>query len=208
MLRDAPLARTTFGWLGARRTIALGGALLLSLWLGSSASPALAQTEPDEERTVAEQAPWETFRLLEGSWEAAIEGRLGKGTGIRRYQFIFDGRYLVSRHASVRLPQEKSPAGDYHRELAVYSFDRERGMIVLREFIVEGYVLRYACQVEPKRFVCTSENVESGPGMRARLTVEIKDRYRFEEIFELAAPGKELELYFTNHWTRVPDFAD
>lgn len=209
MLHHEPLApRTHHRRLTGRERVVLCGALLMSCWLLGGTSQVLAQGDPGGEEHVAAPASWEPFRLLEGSWEAGIDGRLGQGVGRRRYEFIFDGLYLVSRHASVRLPQEKSPKGDYHRELAIYSFDRERGIIVLREFIVEGYVLRYTCQVEPKRFVCTTENVESGPGMRARLTVEIKDRYRFEEIFELASPGEELELYFTNRWTRIPDLSD
>jgi hypothetical protein len=108
----------------------------------------------------------------------------------------------------VRLPQEKSPRGDHHRELGVFSYDRDRDKVVYREFLVEGFVNRYTCEVEPTRFVCTTESVENGPGMRARLTVEISDRYRFEEIFELASPGEELEVYFTNRWTRVPDLED
>lgn len=182
--------------------------VLLMGWLLGGLPPARAQGEPAEAGQVDRAAAWEALRPLVGTWEAGIEGRLGQGVGHRRYEFIFDGVFLVSRHASVRLPQEKSPQGDYHRELAVYSFDRERGLVVLREFIVEGHVLRYTCQVEPGKFVCTSEEVENGPGMRARLTVEIKDRYRFVEVFELAGPGEELKLYFTNQWTRVPDLAD
>jgi hypothetical protein len=145
------------------------------------------------------------LRLLEGTWEAKIDGRLGQGAGQRSYEFIFDGVYLVSRHASVRLPQEKSPEGDHHRELGVYSLDRERGTIVLREFMEEGFVLRSTCEMEPRRFVCAAEAIESGPGMQSRLTVEISDPYHFTEIFELASPGEELQVYFTNTWTRVPD---
>jgi hypothetical protein len=182
--------------------------LLLSSCLLGGSAPALGQEDPAGEEQAAKPDPWEPFRYLEGTWEGAIQGRLGEGVGQRRYEFILDGLYLVSRHASVRLPQEKSPKGDYHRELAVYSFDREREAIVMREFIVEGFVLQYLCQVEPKRFVCTSESVESGPGMRARLTVEVSHRYRFRETFELASPGQELEVFFTNSWTRVPDLAD
>jgi hypothetical protein len=44
--------------------------------------------------------------------------------------------------------------------------------------------------------------------MRARVTIEIADRYRFEETFELASPGQELTVFFTNSWTRVPDLGD
>ncbi len=50
--------------------------------------------------------------------------------------------------------------------------------------------------------------VENGAGMKARLTLEILDRYRFDETFELAGRGEELGLYFTNRWTRVPSFDD
>ena len=167
-------------------------------------SPAL----PQAEKAVAEVDPWAPLRLLEGTWEGAIDGPLGRGRGVRRYELVLDDSYVVMRHASVRPPQEKSPKGDYHRELAVYSFDRERGSIVLREFMVEGYVTRYVCEVEPKRFVCTSESVESGPGLRARLTVELEDRYAFTETFELGWPGKEMQRLFTNEWTRAPDLRD
>jgi hypothetical protein len=168
----------------------------------------LAFEQAGGEEKVQTTDPWEPFRLLEGHWEGAIDGRLGQGTGRRHITFILDGKFLLLRHASVRLPQEKSPRGDYHREMGVFSFDRERGMVIYREFLVEGFVNRYTCDVEPKKFVCTTESVENGPGMRARLTVEISDRYRFDEIFELASPGKELEVYFTNRWTRVPNLDD
>jgi hypothetical protein len=50
-----------------------------------------------------------------------------------------------------------------------------------------------------------SEQVESGSGIRARLTVDIQHRNAFEELYELAFPGEELQVYFRNHWTRVPD---
>lgn len=208
MLRDEDVARAVPCRLATKRTVLLYGALLLSCWLLGGAFLLLAQDEPGREQQPTEPDPWEPFRLLEGTWEGSIDGRLGQGVGRRRYEFIFDGLYLVSRHASVRLPQQKSLEGDYHRELAIYSFDRERRLIVLREFIVEGYVLRYACQGEPRRFVCVSERVEGGSGFRARLTVEIMNRYRFQETFELASPGEELEVYFSNEWTRIPDLAD
>ena len=190
---------------GAKRALSIGITLLVGAWALVSAERLRAQNAPAEQQQNAEPDPWEPLRLLEGTWEAAIDGRLGKGVGLRRYEFIFDGLYLVSRHASVRPPQEKSPEGDHHRELGVYSYDRERGKIILREFFEEGYVLRSVCETEPMRFVCTGEEIESGPGMRSRLTIEIADSHRFDEIFELGWPGKELQVYFTNTWTRIPD---
>ena len=66
------------------------------------------------------------------------------------------------------------------------------------------YIHRSVCETEANRVVCTTEAVESGPGIRARLTLEIIDRYRFVERYELAFPGKELELFFEIQWTRKP----
>ena len=152
--------------------------------------------------------PWAPFRLLEGNWEGAIEGRLGQGKGRRRFKFVLDEKFVLLEHASIRLPQDKSPGGDYHREIGVFSFDRDRDKVIYREFLVEGYVNQYVCEVEPKQFVCTTESVENGAGMKARLTLEILDAYRFDETFELAGRGEELGLYFTNRWTRVPSFDD
>lgn len=152
-----------------------------------------------------ETAAWEPIRFLEGTWEAEISGSLGTGRGRRTYEEVFDGLYTLSKHASVRLPQAESPEGDHHRELGVYSYDRVRGTIVLREFMVEGYVVRSTCDTSSRRFVCTTEAVESGPGIRARLTVEISDPFRFVETYELDFPGRETSVHLTNTWTRVPD---
>ncbi len=203
-----PANRREAGRAVAPRNVARCGALLVICCLLGIISTVTAQEKTGSKDSVVEPDPWKPFRLLEGTWEGAIDGRLGQGTGVRRYEFIFDGLYLLSRHASVRLPQEKSPRGDFHREMSIYSFDGERDIIVLRQFVVEGSVLRYTCEVEPDRFVCTTENVESGTGMRARLAVQISNRYQFDETFELASPGKELEVYFTNRWTRMPSLSD
>jgi hypothetical protein len=186
---------------GARRGLGLLAVLAL-LALGISA-PAEEVAEPS-----APADPWEVLRLLVGTWQGEIDGKLGTGKGVRRYELIMGDRYLLSRHVSVRLPQEKSPKGDQHEELGVFSFDRERKTLVYREFMQEGVVVRSPCEVEGTRVVCVSEAVESGPGIRARLTLEITDRYRFTEVYELGWPGKELELYFTNEWTRTPELPD
>ncbi|MFQ5525226.1 MAG: hypothetical protein ACE5GX_03095 [Thermoanaerobaculia bacterium] len=160
----------------------------------------LAAQEPTREDL------WRLLGDLAGRWEGAIDGRLGTGSGVREYEFVLEKNFLMWRHASVRLPQEMSPKGDYHREIGFFSFDPERKKLVLRTFIVEDFVNQYVCEVEERTVVCVMEKSEGegGSGWGGRLTLEIHDAYRFDEIFELAAPGQELAVYLTNTWNRVP----
>lgn len=179
--------------------------VIVAILAAFAAAGPSAWAEPTEgESSPAETDPWAPLRPLAGTWHGEVDGKLGTGTGVRRYELILGERYLMSRHSSVRLPQEKSPKGDQHEELGIFSFDSERQKIVWREFFIEGVVSRYVCETAPKKVVCTSEAVESGPGIRARLTLDITDRYRFEELYEIAWPGKELEAYFHIRWTRAP----
>lgn len=184
-------------------TLAVAGLALLAGGRAARAQEGETTGEP-----VAAAHPLAPLTLLVGNWEGAIDGKLGTGRGVREYELVMGDLYLASRHRSVRLPQEKSPEGDEHEELGVFSFDRERGTIVYREFMGEGVVVRSPCTVDGMKVVCVAEAVESGPGIRARLTIEITDRYRFTETYDLAFPGRELERYFTNVWTRSPVSVD
>ncbi len=173
-------------------SIFLGSLLIVSVLLGS------------QEEKPPPKDPWTLFRLLIGSWSGSIDGKFGTGNGIREYRFILGDRFVLSRHESIRPPQEKSPKGDHHRELGVFSLDRERGKLVYRQFLVEGFVSQYVCEVEPRGFVCLTESVENGAGLRARWSVDIQDRYHFQESFELASGENDFELYFSNQWNRRP----
>lgn len=180
--------------------------LALTSILGTTSALGQQTESPDGETPVDY---WGPLRMLEGRWEGEIDGALGTGKGVRRYEFLMNGKFLISRHNSVRLPQAASPEGDQHGELGVFSYDSERETLVLREFMGEGVVIRSTCAIDGSKVVCTSESVESGPGIKARLTLQIRDRYRFTEQYEMAwTVEDDLKPYFNNLWTRVPDFVD
>ncbi len=151
---------------------------------------------------------WRTYRKLVGNWKGRLDDRFGQGSGQRKYELIFDDQFLIGWHTSVRLPQELSPDGDFHQELSIYSYDADRSAVVLRQFIIEGFVLRFSCDSQPMRFVCASEDIENGPEMRARLTIDFENDYRFLETFELAGPGEELQPFTEVTFTRVPSLEE
>ena len=149
---------------------------------------------------------WRLLNNLVGRWEGSIDGPLGSGGGIREYEFVLEGNFLMWRHASVRLPQEKVPAGDHHREIGFFSFDPERNKLVARSFIVENFVNQYVCEIDRQRVTCEMERTEgeNGSEWNGRLTLVIHDAFSFDETFELAPPGEALSVFFSEEWTRIP----
>ena len=66
-----------------------------------------------------------------------------------------------------------------------------------RQFHVESFVIQYVtASSSGDAIVFTSESIENIPtGWRARETYKIVNPDEFVEVFELAAPGKEFEVY-------------
>jgi len=86
------------------------------------------------------------------------------------------------------------------------SFDRTRKTFVLRQFHTEGFVNQYVMantSADGKTIVFTSESIENIPaGYRARETYKLLGPDEFTEVFEIAAPGKEFEVYSEGHFRR------
>jgi len=54
-----------------------------------------------------------------------------------------------------------------------------------------------------KTIVFTSQSIENIPaGWRARETYKIVGPHEFTEVFELAGPGKDFEVYSEGHFKR------
>ncbi|MDP2859910.1 MAG: hypothetical protein Q8P50_18355 [Bacillota bacterium] len=156
------------------------------------------QTKPD---------PWEPIRFLVGTWEGGAEGQAGTGTVRRTYSFVLKDRYLHETNVSTYPPQEANKAGEVHEHWSFFSHDRERKILVLRQFHQEGFVNQYTlnpAESGPGKLVFDSERFENvDNGWRARETYDIRSVDEFIETFELGPPGKELQVYGRNHFRRV-----
>ncbi len=131
-------------------------------------------------------------------WEGTSDGQPGAARVQSEYMRILNSRFIRAQNQSVYQPQDKNPKGETHEDLAVFSFDTTRRRAIMRQFHVEGFVNQYAADLdsEPTRFVFTTEAIENiPPGWRARETYVVLGPNEFEEVFELAGPGKMFELY-------------
>lgn len=150
--------------------------------------------------------PLEPLAPLVGRGEGTSEGQPGTGKVHREYARILNGRFIRAMNRSVYPPQDKNPKGETHEDFAVFSYDQGRKLAVLRQFHVEGFVNQYTSglAVVGGRIVFTSEAIENIPaGFRARETYTIADPDHFEELFELAEPGKPFAVYSRSRFTRA-----
>ena len=149
---------------------------------------------------------WEPLKFFVGSWEGTAKGQAGDGKVEREYQFVLKGKYLYAKNKSTYLQQEKNPEGEVHEDWGLFSYDRGRKQFVLRQFHVEGFVNQYALDPtasNSKTLVFVTESIENIlAGWRAREIYKLLSNDEFIEVFELAAPGKEFEVYTENHFKR------
>lgn len=144
--------------------------------------------------------------FLLGRWEGTQEGQPGSGTVTREYTRELNGRFIRVQNRSVYPAQPKNPKGEIHEDVGFFSLDRSRKLIVFRQFHVEGFVTQYVWDTAStaSRVVMMSEAIENIPkGYRARETYVQVGPDEFEEIFEMAEPGKDFEVYSRSRLKRV-----
>lgn len=146
--------------------------------------------------------PWETLKVLEGKWVAEKKG-FSKVT--QQYKFILKNKYLQMKTKAVFEPTEKNPDGEIHEDMAIFSFDRNRNVFVMRGFYAEGFVNTYTLNKNEDGKILTllSESIENGmPGMKAKLVFSIKSADEFEQSFFVAFPNRDYACFLGNKFVR------
>lgn len=160
------------------------------------ASPAWAQ----------DADPWRPLERFVGEWRGTATGQAGTGEVVRRYAKVMGGRFIHETNTSTYPPQEKNRKGEVHEHSGMFSYDKQRKVLMLRQFHVEGFVNTYrqAPDGSAAKLVFESEAFENfSNAWKARETYEFDGDDRFVETFELAAPGKEFQVYSRTELKRV-----
>ena len=132
-----------------------------------------------------------------GKWTGTSEGQPGKGSAEREYKALLRSRVVELTNRNVYPPQAANAKGETHEDVGIFSFDRAAKVIRFRQFHVEGFVVAYAsAETNEKTLAFVSESIENIPsGYRSKETYTILGPDEFEELFELAEPGKDFQVY-------------
>jgi hypothetical protein len=156
--------------------------------------------------TAQTPSPLTALDPLIGKWQGTQEGQPGAGTVEREYSRILRSRFIQMTNRSVYPAQEKNPKGEEHEDIGVFSNDSARKRITFRQYHVEGFVVQYAMEpiAKPGTLVFISESIDNIPaGYRARETYHLRGPDEFDEVFELAEPGKDFTVYSRSRLKRV-----
>lgn len=175
--------------------------LVLAIVLPAAASSGSTQ------QTSAAATDLSALTFFLGRWEGTAEGQPGKGTATREYTSALRGKVIQARHRGEYPPQPANPKGEIHEDTGIYSFDSGAKVVRFRQYHVEGFVVHYVLEppTKPGTFVFNSEAIENIPtGYRSRETHVVLGADEFEEVFELADPGKDFVVYSRTRLKRVP----
>lgn len=149
---------------------------------------------------------WQPLKRFIGEWSGVTSGQSGTGVVKRQYSFIMNGRYIQETNTSTYPPQEKNKNGEIHEHMGMFSYDKARKVLILRQFHIEGFVNTYRQNDTglPQGLLFESESFENfSNSWKAREKYEFLSDDEFIETFELATPGKPFQVYSQNHFQRV-----
>jgi hypothetical protein len=138
--------------------------------------------------------PWAPVRALLGEWQGVGSGFGGESEVRHTFEFIIQDHFIHSTTVSHFEPKDDGIPGEIHEDQGFFSFDSDRGKIVFRQFLSEGFVNTYVLEdPEPGSsvLVFTSESTEGAGGMAARLTFTFDEKNSYRLVLELALPGKD-----------------
>ncbi len=167
--------------------------------LALAASPGFArETKSDRLAAVA----W-----LVGDWTGVSEGDPGVAATTRHAKRVQNDRFIMVEGRSVYPKQEKNKSGEVHTQIDLWSFDRLRNLIVMRQFDSLGFVSTYVQDRAAStggRLVLVSEHLENVPvGWKARYTYIFRAPNEYHEFFELDADGQGFKPYVSGKFLRA-----
>ncbi|QGY45387.1 hypothetical protein GM418_17415 [Maribellus comscasis] len=157
-----------------------------------------------------QENPLQKFSFLIGNWEGTGSGFSASKSVIHsEFKWVLNNNFIEVKNHSEFEPTSNGSNGEIHDDRGMISFDKERNVYVFRQFHNEGYYNRYILNDSlstKESFVFETEFIENFvPGGRARFTINVKNDFEIETVFDVGFPGKEMACFGTNQLKRKED---
>lgn len=153
------------------------------------------------------QSNLEVLNFLIGSWQGVESGMAGDGIGFRTYTYQLDRNFIQVKNQSTFPNSERKPKGEVHRDLGMFSYNRNSEEIIYRSYNVEGFVNIFVLSKDvsdENKMVFLTREIENNPGgWKARLLLEKLSDDEFSESFDIAMDGSTFNNVLSNHWYRI-----
>ncbi len=151
--------------------------------------------------------PLERLDFLIGKWSGTGSGFGNEKSKIEsEFNYIMNGNYIEVSNDSKFEPTESKPDGEHHLDKGMISYDKNRKVIVYRQFNIEGYFNQYILNDTLSNdtiLVFKTEVIENFvPGGKARWTIETTGIDQIETNFDVSFPEKEFACFGTNVLTK------
>jgi hypothetical protein len=142
-----------------------------------------------------------------GDWSGYGSGFGNEKSSIQSsFQFIISEKYIEVKNESRFEPTEKNPEGEYHIDKGFISYDKDRNIIVFRQFNIEGYINQYTLNdslSNDSLIVFETEVIENFiPGRNAKWTIKQVSENQIETIFDVSFPNKGYTCFGRNYLTK------
>jgi hypothetical protein len=85
---------------------------------------------------------WLPLHRFIGEWSGIASGEGGDGTVTRKYTFVMSRRFVHESNTSRYPPQERNKSGEVHEHWGIFSYDKARKVLVLRQFHASERIAR------------------------------------------------------------------
>jgi hypothetical protein len=150
--------------------------------------------------------PLSAVAWIVGDWSGLGEGEPGVSASARHVQRTHGSQFIVVEGRSVYPKQEKNKLGEVHTSTDIWSFDKARGLLVMRQFDSLGFASTYVQDTTAStegQIVLSSEQLENVPkGWSARYTYTYIAPDEYRELFELNTGKKGFQTYVAGKFLR------
>jgi len=146
---------------------------------------------------------FDRLNFLQGEWSGRGSGFGNDSSTIKSFfKSDMGGKYIEFNNDSRFEPTSNNPEGEHHIDRGFISLDKERDLIVIRQFHIEGYVIQYILVdslSNDSLLVFESESIENFvPGGKARWTLKKISENRIESVFDVAFPNSDYSCMGVN----------